>query len=90
MIPLRTEPLRQFFQVSGVHPSDKFLPVDVMNCKDVVCLEHDVITSLQAVQSSFNERIVHDAFEIAARAFGNSKVLTPATGRNILPGQRHE
>ena len=65
MIPLRTEPLRQFLEICGSHPEDKFLPMGVVNCKDVVCVEYDVAALLQAVQPSFDKRIVHDTTEVA-------------------------
>lgn len=47
--PHLPNPLGQFFQVSHIHPSDKLLSVDVVDGKDVVLVEDDLVPLLQPV-----------------------------------------
>jgi len=80
------------YQHQDIHASDKFLPVNVMHGKDVVLVEYDLITLIQSVQSSFNQRIVHNASKVIAAAFSgaNPEIFSPATGRDVLLGERRQ
>ena len=64
--PHRSKPLGQFFQVGSVHVSNKLPTVDIVNGKYVIFVKDDLITLLQAVQSSLDERIVNEASEETA------------------------
>lgn len=86
------QPLHQFFQILSIHSGHKFLLVDVVDGKNVIFVEHDLVSLIQPMQSCFDERIIYDATKVARRPFfySDSEVFAPATGWNILLWQRHE
>lgn len=90
--PHLPNPLSQFFKIINVHPSDKLLSVDVMDGKNVILVEDDLVSLIQSMQPSLDEWIVHDASEEARRPFfqSNPEIFSPATGWNSLLGKRHE
>jgi hypothetical protein len=55
--------LSQLFKVGHIYTSNKFLPMDVMHGEDVVLMEDKLVALLQPVQSSLDQRVIHDATE---------------------------
>ncbi len=43
MILLRSKPLRQFFQVGGLHLNDKLITMNAMDGENVVFVENDLV-----------------------------------------------
>ena len=73
--------MRQFLQLSGIHPLDKLLSVDAMNRQDVVFVEYDLVALTQLMEPNFVERIVHRCLEELTVTLADShpKVFAPAS-----------
>ena len=49
--------------VSRIHSSDKLVPVNIMNGKDVIFVENDFVALVQSVEPSFHKWIIHDTMK---------------------------
>ena len=64
------QPIAPVLSISSTSiPSDKLLSVDVVNGQDMVFGKKDLFALAKSVQSSFHERIVNDATEVAPGPF---------------------
>ena len=53
----------------------------VVYCEHVPVLQNEFISSMEVMQSSFDQRVIHDTFEETAFSFcdPNPEIFTPAT-----------
>ncbi len=56
-------------QISGIHPKHKLLTVDGVNDEDMVFVEDDFVASMDSVQPSLVQGVVHNLYFASKTSF---------------------